>query len=110
MEISDFCISTVLPFSCLNNNSANKFFDSLSMGTPIMVNHRGWQAKVIEKYDIGLVLSEFPENGDIERISALFQDKERLKNMCEIASQVAERNYGLNQALHKLDEVVNNII
>ena len=38
-------------------NSANKFFDALAAGKPIMINYKGWQAKLIEKYNIGIVVS-----------------------------------------------------
>lgn len=49
-------ISTVLPIPELEANSANKFFDALAAGVPILVNHGGWMADIIEQAGAGLVL------------------------------------------------------
>ena len=37
-------------------NSANKFFDTLAAGKPILINYEGWQKKVINIENIGYVL------------------------------------------------------
>src|SRR5699024_2034549 len=37
-------------------NSANKFFDTLAAGKPVLINHEGWQADVIRHEKIGFVL------------------------------------------------------
>jgi len=58
LKAADACLSTVLDVPVLYNNSANKFFDSLAAGKPIIINHGGWQAKVIEENEIGLVLGQ----------------------------------------------------
>jgi glycosyltransferase involved in cell wall biosynthesis len=46
-------ISTVRDVQILEDNSANKFFDSLAAGKPIFVNYGGWQAELLEEYGIG---------------------------------------------------------
>lgn len=56
IKSSDACFSTVRDIPALFNNSANKFFDALAAGKPIIINHGGWQAGIIEENDIGLVL------------------------------------------------------
>lgn len=38
------------------HNSANKFFDTLAAGRPVMINYGGWQAEIIRKSGAGLVL------------------------------------------------------
>ncbi len=40
----------------MENNSANKFFDTLASGTPVAINYGGWQADLIETWQAGLVL------------------------------------------------------
>lgn len=54
---SDACFSVVRPVPQLYSNSANKFFDSLAAGKPILINHEGWQAEEIRKATLGLVLN-----------------------------------------------------
>ena len=46
---SDMGSSFVIPVKELWANSANKFFDTLAAGRPILINHKGWQEKVINK-------------------------------------------------------------
>ncbi|MHC4772473.1 MAG: glycosyltransferase family 4 protein, partial [Planctomycetota bacterium] len=48
-------ISTVIfsNFPVLEHNSANKFFDSLSAGKPILLNYGGWQKEKIERNECG---------------------------------------------------------
>ncbi|TBU81925.1 glycosyltransferase WbuB [Pseudomonas daroniae] len=58
IQHADACFSTVKNIPALYNNSANKFFDALAAGKPIIINHLGWQAKVIEDNKLGLVLTQ----------------------------------------------------
>jgi glycosyltransferase involved in cell wall biosynthesis len=38
------------------NNSANKFFDALAAGKPLMINYQGWQARLLEESGAGIVV------------------------------------------------------
>lgn len=67
IKSADACVSVVRNIPALFNNSANKFFDALAAGKPIIINHRGWQADVIEKYQLGIVL----DNNIQESVSRL---------------------------------------
>ena len=40
----------------MENNSANKFFDGLASGKPIMINYGGWQSKLIKKNNAGFTI------------------------------------------------------
>lgn len=61
----DACFSTVKDIPALFNNSANKFFDALAAGKPIIINHGGWQKEIIEKHSLGLVLNwDFDASAD----------------------------------------------
>ena len=53
---ADLTTSFVLPIPALWENSANKFFDGLAAGTPVGINHGGWQAEILERAGAGLVL------------------------------------------------------
>lgn len=109
MRNSKFCISTVLPYDCLYKNSANKFFDSIAMGTPILINYRGWQEKIIVENDIGLKLSERPCIEDLAKICRIAEDDVRYQNMRKKANKVAMERYSLDIALHKLEYIFQNI-
>jgi len=38
----------------LRANSANKFFDTLAAGKPVLINHGGWMQEIVETYDCGV--------------------------------------------------------
>lgn len=73
---ADICISFVRDIPELYNNSANKFFDALAAGRPIMINHGGWQAEVICDHQIGVVLDRDVEVG-AEDLIKYFDDFEK---------------------------------
>ncbi|MCS7086380.1 MAG: glycosyltransferase, partial [Bacteroidia bacterium] len=55
-------VSVFANYSVLEATAANKFYDYLAAGLPVLTNYRGWQAEVIEKYQCGYAA----EQGDLE--------------------------------------------
>ncbi|MDX2063359.1 MAG: glycosyltransferase family 4 protein [Bacteroidia bacterium] len=47
-------VMTVAPYPVLEHNSANKWYDYLATGLPIVQNYGGWQAKVLQATQTGL--------------------------------------------------------
>lgn len=86
----DACISFVQNNSVLFNNSANKFFDSLAAGKPIIINHGGWQADVIEENRLGIVLSRDVQRSVSRLTNFLFDGK---GYAAEEILEFAQKNY-----------------
>lgn len=78
------------------DNSANKFFDTLAAGRPILINYQGWQKDVIEKYNCGYILPYYFTISDIEKFAHYLNNKELLiqqgKNALEAAQQFSLEN------------------
>jgi len=72
------CTSLFLPLKEMEANSANKFFDALAAGKPIMINYRGWQANLIEENNIGIVVSSNNASLAAQELETLITDKKRL--------------------------------
>ena len=72
------CTSLFLPVKEMEANSANKFFDALAAGKPIMINYKGWQAKLIEKYNVGIVVPSNNVSLAAKELEILITDKKRL--------------------------------
>jgi len=90
-------------------NSANKFFDTLAASKPILINHKGWQKKVIIEKNIGFVL---PENLSHESVKefAKYTHNEILLNQQQInAFNVAKENYSLEIAIAKYLKIFNEL-
>lgn len=75
------------------NNSANKFFDSLAAGRPIMINHEGWQADLIREIGAGIVVP--PDNADQSArvLHTFLSDPEKVTKAGQAAFQLAKTRF-----------------
>ena len=61
----------------MENNSANKFFDGLASGKPLMLNYGGWQSKLI-KNNAGFIIPNDNPKKAAEIINKYIFDKEKI--------------------------------
>ncbi len=97
--------SFVLPIIELWANSANKFFDSLAAGRPILINYKGWQKIIIEKNNIGYVLPEVINEDSIKKFAAYTRNELLHLEQRKYALKIASESYDLNTALLKYQSV-----
>lgn len=90
------------------DNSANKFFDSLAAGRPILINYYGWQAEVINKKKCGFVLPYHYNEQDIQNLAKYLNNNENLQEQCMNALLAAEE-YSLENAVSKYVNILNSI-
>lgn len=108
---ADAASSWVINNPVLWENSANKFFDSLAAGTPIVINHEGWQAHMIREENIGLVLPVEVTRESTERLNQFLCDEDRVKEYGQNARKLAEVYFSrdlLAQQLIGVLEAVHN--
>jgi len=65
----------------MENNSANKFFDALAAGKPIMINYGGWQADLLHETKAGLVVPTDDPRTAAEHLNILISDQAALSKM-----------------------------
>lgn len=95
-------------------NSANKFFDALASGTPIMINYGGWQAELLEQSGAGLsVPSDNPELAAKQLLSFL-KNVDGLKKAGNAAKSLAVNQFSRDdlakQLLNVLEETAQGKI
>ena len=73
----------------MRNNSANKFFDALAAGKPIVINYGGWHHDLLEKSGAGLGLQGLPLEEAASRLVALIRDPESLRRAEEASYELA---------------------
>jgi glycosyltransferase involved in cell wall biosynthesis len=56
LAAADLAMSTVAPIPELYANSANKVFDAIAAGCPVVINHDGWLRDVLEESGAGFAL------------------------------------------------------
>ncbi len=92
------------------NNSANKFFDALAAGRPIMIDYEGWQADLLNESGAGLVV---PPNKPEEAASLLhefLQDSERVSQAGKAARKLAEERFDRDKLARELLKVLEKVV
>lgn len=104
-DIGIMCIDN--KYKILEDNSANKFFDFLAAGLPVLINYEGWQKEVIEKYNCGK--SDLEPQAMANTIIKLKMNTELRKDMGRNSRTLAENKYSDIIAKQKLLNIINNI-
>ena len=99
------CTSLFLPLKEMWSNSANKFFDALAAGKPLLINYGGWQAELLLKNGAGIVVP--PDNPVVaaQQLNEFITDKERLSASGRAALCLAKDKFDRDK-LYKLFEQV----
>jgi len=90
------------------NNSANKFFDGLAAGKPIMINYKGWQAELLEKTGAGFVIHSNDPKLAASKINKIITDKSTLIKMSEASKELAQQ-FDLETNYKKFEETINQV-
>src|SRR5690554_3559087 len=101
--------SFVIDIKELWANSANKFFDTLAAGKPILINHEGWQADVIKDFNIGFVLPPLISNDDAELFYNYTREDSVLRDQKYNALSLAKEKYSLEKASEKYIQVLERV-
>lgn len=101
-------VSCFLPLKEMEANSANKFFDTIAAGKPIVINYGGWQKKLIRKHDIGIVLNRnFQKSA--ENLLKIINDRNELKRMGGNALDLAKSEFSRDILYAKLISVLSTL-
>ena len=74
-------VSLFIDLPEMENNSANKFFDGLAAGKPLMINYGGWQSKLIKKNGAGFTIPNNNPKKASEIINKYIFDREKIIEM-----------------------------
>lgn len=107
-NISSLGSSFVSDNKILWDNSANKFFDTLAAGRPMLINHEGWQADLIREKKCGYVLPPIFLDEDIKLFNDYMMNNLQLNNQSENA-QLAAEEFSLEVAVKKYLTIFNQI-
>lgn len=79
-------------------NSANKFFDTLASGKPVLINHEGWQAEVIRDRNVGFVLPYDVTDKEAEDFVNYTKNTLLIESQEKSAIELAKEKYSLKVA------------
>lgn len=106
LAAADVGLATCAPVPVLEHNSANKFFDYLAAGKPVLLNYSGWQREILETVDAGMGCRMGDDEEFFRKIAELKADAQRRKRMGENARRLAEQRFNRDKLAQKALEVV----
>lgn len=96
MQAADAGLVCFAPVKELEANSANKFFDYLASGLPVLINYGGWQAKVLEQNACGLSAPAGDATALAQAMIQMASDPSKARQMGINARKLATRQYDRN--------------
>lgn len=104
-DVGIMCIDN--KYKILEDNSANKFFDFVAAGLPIVINYEGWQKEIIESENCGKSILNPVEMAS--EIIKLKNDPEQRLVMAMKSRQLAEKRYSDVIAKRKFMNIIKSI-
>jgi len=89
----DISVVTIANYKILENNSANKFFDSLSAGKPVLLNYSGWQRILLEESNAGFGCDLCNLEQFLEKIRFFENHPAQTRQMGKNARQLATEKF-----------------
>ena len=101
--------SFVIDIPALWDNSANKFFDTLAAGKPMVINHEGWQADILRKENCGYVLPPKVSDEAAKAFVDYMTNDALLAEQGKNAFELAKREFSLEVAVDRYMKVFDSI-
>jgi glycosyltransferase involved in cell wall biosynthesis len=89
----DVGIVVIGNYRILQNNSANKFFDIISAGKPVLLNYSGWQKDILDFWKAGIGCSLCNSKEFMDAVFLLSEDERLRRRMGANSRRLAEKEY-----------------
>jgi len=105
----DIGVSTIANFKVLEANSANKFYDYLACGLPVLNNYEGWQKEFLTKNQCGMGTELGKINQFIENLNFLIKNEDLRKKWSDNARNAAIKYFDRKKIALDLLELLKNL-
>ena len=106
LAASDVGVVSFLPIPYMNTNSANKFFDFLAAGLPVIINYDGWQESLLQESGAGFSVDPH-EPGALAKVLMDLQTKpEMCQKMGLAARALAEEQFDRAKLVKNLEQLL----
>lgn len=107
---SDVGIMIVDNYKILEDNSANKFFDFLAAGLPVVLNYEGWQKQVLERNNAGRGFNYRNKKEFYNYLVELKNNPEKRKLIGNNAKRLAIEKYDSLVLSKKMESVLTQVL
>ena len=106
-SLADVSIVSFLPLPVLDANSPAKFYDSLSVGTPVIVTNQGWTKSFVEQHGCGWYAPAANPAALVATLTEILHQPARLHAAGEQGRAIAARLFDRRQLAHTIEEILH---
>jgi len=110
IEAADTGLVIFRPIKHIHSNSANKFFDYLAAGLPIVLNYGGWQEELLQQYGAGQSVTDDDPRALAEALIALRDQPARRRTMGSAARQLAVDQFDRGLLVERLERTLRAVV
>jgi glycosyltransferase involved in cell wall biosynthesis len=110
LAAADVGLVIIGDFPIIEHNSANKFFDSLSAGKPVLLNYSGWQRKILEENAAGLGCQLCNMDEFVEKVLYLNSHRQESLDMGRNARDLAKTEFSRDRWAAKALDLIGSIV
>ncbi len=107
---ADAALVIIADYPIIEANCANKFFDGLSAGVPVLLNYSGWQRELLESNEAGLGCTLCNLDEFVEKVLYLNSHRQQVKQMGQKARQLAVENFNRDDLAKQALELISSVI
>lgn len=107
---ADMSLSLFVDLPPMRSNSANKFFDALASGTPIMINYGGWQADIIKNNEAGIVTWQMSFHDAAQHLHQHMMDKKWLESASKNSHKLSIDTFSRDKLVYEFEQVLQLVL
>jgi len=110
LAAADIALVVIANYPIIEHNCANKFFDGLSAGKPVLLNYSGWQRKILEGNEAGFGCDLCNLDQFVEKVLYLNSHSQQVEQMGQNARRVAVKNFNRDDLAKQAMELISSVI
>ncbi|MCH7555929.1 MAG: glycosyltransferase family 4 protein [Planctomycetes bacterium] len=110
LAAADIALVVIANYPIIEHNCANKFFDGLSAGKPVLLNYSGWQRKILEGNEAGFGCDLCNLDQFVEKVLYLNSHSRQVEQMGQNARRVAVKNFNRDDLAKQALELISSVI
>ncbi len=107
LSAANMAASLFIDLPEMQANSANKFFDALASGTPVLLNYGGWQHELLLAKQCGLALWGRPIEEAAKEVVSKITDKAWVEAAGRAARELAEATFDRDKLAAQFSDVIS---
>ncbi len=110
LAAADIALVVIANYPIIEHNCANKFFDGLSAGKPVLLNYSGWQRRILEGNEAGFGCDLCNLDQFVEKVLYLNSHSRQVEQMGKNARRVAVKNFNRDDLAKQALELISSVI